>query len=84
MVKITKEKITACLKGSGLTLATLMGVIGGVVFGICLKQRASKGLMCSGGGAEITQHDFPSTPRKPSKLQQSLNQMTLFNVVNAN
>merc|ERR1711997_435617 len=28
-----------CLKGSALTLATLAGVIGGVVFGICLRTR---------------------------------------------
>lgn len=39
MAKVTKEKVSKCLKGSALTLATLMGVIGGVVFGICLRQR---------------------------------------------
>ena len=38
MAKITKEKVTSCLKGSWLTLATLCGVIGGVVLGVCLKQ----------------------------------------------
>ena len=38
MAKITKEKVTSCLKGSWLTLATLTGVIGGVILGVCLKQ----------------------------------------------
>ena len=33
MAKLTKEKVTSCLKGSALTLATLAGVIGGVIFG---------------------------------------------------
>ena len=41
MAKLTKEKITGCLKGSALTVATLLGVIGGIVLGVCLK--ASKG-----------------------------------------
>ena len=41
MAKITKEKVTSCLKGSALTLATLLGVIGGIILGITLK--ASKG-----------------------------------------
>jgi len=39
---VNKEKITGCLKGSALTLATLLGVIGGVIFGICLRQREAK------------------------------------------
>ena len=39
MAKLTKEKVTTCLKGSALTLATLLGVIGGIIFGICLRQR---------------------------------------------
>jgi len=39
MTKFTKEKIRGCLKGSALTLATLIGVIGGVIFGLCLRQR---------------------------------------------
>ena len=39
MAKVTKEKVTSCLKGSALTLATLAGVIGGVVFGLCLRTR---------------------------------------------
>jgi len=34
---ITKEKMRSCLKGSGLTLATMMGVIGGVIFGLTLR-----------------------------------------------
>lgn len=42
MAKFTKEKITGCLKGSALTLATLFGVIGGVIFGLCLRQREAK------------------------------------------
>ena len=42
MAKFTKEKITGCLKGSALTLATLFGVIGGVIFGLCLRQREGK------------------------------------------
>ena len=35
----TKEKLTKCLKGGGLTLATLTGVIGGVILGVALRQR---------------------------------------------
>ena len=42
MAKITKEKITGCLKGSALTVATLLGVIGGIVLGITLKQAKGK------------------------------------------
>jgi Na+/H+-dicarboxylate symporter len=42
MAKVTKEKVTSCLKGSALTLATLAGVIGGVVFGLCLRTREEK------------------------------------------
>ena len=34
----TKEKLTKCLKGGGLTLATLIGVIGGVILGVALRQ----------------------------------------------
>ena len=30
------------------------------------------------GGPEITQHDFPLTPKKPSKLRPSINQMIVF------
>jgi len=37
--KLTKDNVKGCLKGSALTLATLAGVIGGVVFGICLRTR---------------------------------------------
>jgi len=37
--KLTKEKVKGCLKGSALTLATLAGVIGGVIFGLCLRTR---------------------------------------------
>ena len=40
MVKVTMEKVQSCCrKGSPLTLATLSGVIGGVVFGLCLRTR---------------------------------------------
>merc|ERR1712117_760477 len=39
MAKLTKEKVKGCLKGSALTLATLAGVIGGVVFGLSLRTR---------------------------------------------
>jgi len=39
MAKLTKEKVKGCLKGSALTLATLAGVIGGVIFGLCLRTR---------------------------------------------
>ena len=42
MAKITKDSVKGCLKGSALTLATLAGVIGGVVFGLCLRQSESK------------------------------------------
>lgn len=42
MAKLTKEKVTSCLKGSALTLATLAGVIGGVIFGLALRQREEK------------------------------------------
>ena len=42
MAKLTKEKVTSCLKGSALTLATLAGVIGGVIFGLALRQREGK------------------------------------------
>jgi len=42
MAKLTKEKVTSCLKGSALTLATLAGVIGGVIFGLALRQREER------------------------------------------
>jgi len=42
MAKITKEKCKSCVRSSGLTLATLFGVIGGVVFGISLRQRTAE------------------------------------------
>ena len=42
MAKLTKEKVTNCLKGSALTLATLAGVIGGVIFGLALRTREGK------------------------------------------
>jgi len=38
MAKITKEKMQSCMKSSWLTLATMAGVIGGVILGVCLKQ----------------------------------------------
>ncbi len=44
MAKLTKEKVSSCLKGSALTLATLIGVIGGVIFGLCLRQRERKNI----------------------------------------
>ena len=34
---ITKEKMLNCAKSSGLTLATMFGVIGGVIFGLTLR-----------------------------------------------
>jgi len=40
MAKLTKDKVKGCLKSSALTLATLAGVIGGVIFGLSLRQRA--------------------------------------------
>jgi len=42
MAKLTQEKVKSCLKGSALTLATLAGVIGGVIFGLCLRTREAK------------------------------------------
>ena len=42
MAKLTKEKVASCMKSSALTLATLFGVIGGVIFGLCLRQRERK------------------------------------------
>jgi Na+/H+-dicarboxylate symporter len=42
MAKLTKDKVTSCLKGSALTLATLAGVIGGVIFGLCLRTREAR------------------------------------------
>ena len=32
-------QLTGCLRSSGLTLATLFGVIGGVIFGLALRTR---------------------------------------------
>lgn len=37
MVKITKAKAISCFKASGLTIATLLGVIGGIILGVTLK-----------------------------------------------
>jgi len=34
---ITKESVMSCVKSSGLTLATMFGVIGGVIFGLVLR-----------------------------------------------
>merc|ERR1712141_465170 len=42
MAKVTKEKVKSCLKGSALTFATLAGVIGGVLFGLGLRQREAR------------------------------------------
>jgi len=42
MAKLTKEKVTGCLKSSALTLATLAGVIGGVIFGMALRTREER------------------------------------------
>jgi len=36
---LNREKLTGCVRSSALTLATLGGVIGGVVFGLLLRQR---------------------------------------------
>lgn len=36
---ITREKVVSCAKSSGLTMATMMGVIGGVIFGLLLRTR---------------------------------------------
>ena len=38
MAKITQEKIKGCVKSSALTIATLCGVIGGILLGIFLKE----------------------------------------------
>ena len=45
MAKITKEKIKGCVKGSALTIATLCGVIGGIVLGISLKEMKGKNIL---------------------------------------
>ena len=34
---ITKESVMSCVRSSGLTLATMFGVIGGVIFGLVLR-----------------------------------------------
>jgi len=36
---ISKEAVVSCAKSSGLTLATMMGVVGGVIFGLALRTR---------------------------------------------
>jgi len=36
---ITREKMVSCAKSSGLTLATMLGVVGGVIFGLILRTR---------------------------------------------
>lgn len=36
---ITRENMVSCAKSSGLTMATMMGVVGGVIFGLLLRQR---------------------------------------------
>ena len=46
MAKVTKEKIKGCVKGSALTIATLCGVIGGIVLGITLKNMKGKTRIC--------------------------------------
>ena len=42
MAKITKERMKGCVKSSALTIATLCGVIGGIVLGITLKNAKGK------------------------------------------
>ena len=42
MAKLTGQKVKGCLKSSALTLATLAGVIGGVIFGMALRTREGK------------------------------------------
>ena len=42
MAKITREKMKGCVKSSALTIATLCGVIGGIVLGITLKNARGK------------------------------------------
>jgi len=34
---ITRERMVSCAKSSGLTLATMGGVVGGVIFGLVLR-----------------------------------------------
>lgn len=41
-MSISKEKVMGCVKSSGLTLATMFGVIGGVIFGLALRQTDRK------------------------------------------
>ncbi len=43
MAKITKDGVRDCIKGSALTLATLAGVIGGVIFGLALRSSKPEG-----------------------------------------
>jgi Na+/H+-dicarboxylate symporter len=37
---LNKEKVIGCVRSGGLTLGTMLGVVGGVIFGICLRCRA--------------------------------------------
>ena len=39
---LSGEKVRGCVRSSGLTLATMGGVVGGVIFGISLRQREEK------------------------------------------
>lgn len=39
-MSISREKMVSCAKSSGMTLATMMGVVGGVIFGLVLRTRA--------------------------------------------
>jgi Na+/H+-dicarboxylate symporter len=39
---VDKQKVKSCLKSSALTLATLFGVIGGVILGLTLRTREAK------------------------------------------
>jgi len=36
---LSKEKVMGCVRSGGLTVATMCGVIGGVIFGLALRQR---------------------------------------------
>jgi Na+/H+-dicarboxylate symporter len=39
---MNKEKVLGCIKSGGLTLATMLGVVGGVIFGIVLRTSATE------------------------------------------
>ncbi len=41
-IKMAKIRVRECLKGSALTLATLAGVLGGVAFGLILRESKGK------------------------------------------